>query len=172
MILNTKPDKSKIKAIKRLYKTSFPRNERKPFLMIKQCRNKNNADIISIESDNGRFLGLAVTLMNDDYVLLDYFAVADNMRSKGIGTEAIRLLKERYKGRKFFLEAESGDDDLKSRRRNFYSRNGLSPSEYKVSLFGVPMVIFSDNTKITFEEYKSLYLDVLGKYTDSFVKKI
>lgn len=172
MILNTRPDKSKMKAIKRLYKVSFPRNERKPFVMIERCRNRNNADIISIESDSGRFLGLAVTLMNDEYVLLDYFAVSENIRSKGIGTEAIKLIKERYKGRKFFLEAENGDDNIKVRRRDFYIRNGLTPMDYKVSLFGVPMVILTDDARLTFEEYRSLYLNVLGKYTDRFIKKI
>lgn len=63
----------------------------------------------------------------------DYFAVDPAARGGGIGGEALGLLRERYAGRRFFLEIEAlGEPDtppeqetLRARRKAFYLRNGM-----------------------------------------------
>ena len=68
-------------------------------------------EILSIENDTGDFLGLAITILYKDIVLLDYFAVDDNQRNNGAGSSALRMLLERYLGKRFLLEIEAPDDD-------------------------------------------------------------
>ena len=49
-------------------------------------------EILSIENDTGDFLGLAITILYNGIVLLDYFAVDDSQRDGGIGSAALHLL--------------------------------------------------------------------------------
>ncbi len=51
-------DKNQIKHIKRLYKFSFPRGERKPFWLIRKKQREGLAEILAICDDG--FLGLAI----------------------------------------------------------------------------------------------------------------
>ena len=60
---------------------------------------------------------------------LAYFAVSSELRSKGIGSEALTLLIKNNKDNQMVVEYENpsnkDSDDIKGRRRNFYLRNGF-----------------------------------------------
>ncbi len=159
-------------SVRRLYGRAFPASEKKPFWLIrKKCRD-GLAEMLVIE--NGDFAGLAITALYGDYVLLDYFAVHDKKRGSGIGSEAIKLLCDRYGGKKFFLEIESTkipSDNMKQResRKRFYLRNGLVETGMEISLFGVRMEVLSNGCGLTYDEYTSLYRETYG---DAIVKRI
>ena len=63
-----------------LYETAFPAGEKKPFSMIVSGQGTGLVEILSLE-ENNRFLGLAIMGKAGDRVLLDYFAIADEVLS-------------------------------------------------------------------------------------------
>ena len=83
-----------------LYREAFPVTERKPFSRILKKRKTGGTQMLAIEDDRGAFLGLAFTICYSDMVLIDYFAIHKNRRANGAGTEALRLLLEKYKDRR------------------------------------------------------------------------
>lgn len=62
-------------------------------------------------------------------IYLAYFAVSRELRSKGIGSEALKTLICQKKGFQIVVEFESPPgsekDDMAARRRDFYLRNGF-----------------------------------------------
>lgn len=162
--------------VEALYLSAFPLSERKPFSVITDLRKAGMVEIISIEDDNGVFLGLAITAFYRDLALLDYFAIADDVRGHGIGSTALQLLKERYADKRFFIEIETTEGESENheervRRKAFYERNGMTVLPYVVNLFGVEMEMLSaDGKEIRFEEYHQMYDAVFHKA--KFVKLV
>lgn len=159
--------------IKKLYMKAFPLNERKPFKLIKQKAAGSETDVWMLD-EGGEFLGLAITMNAEDLVLLDYFAIHEKKRSGGCGSRALKLLREQYTGKRFFLEIESvyeetPDLEARKRRKNFYLRNGLSEIGIMAKLFGVNMELMGFGCKISFEEYRGLYRKIYGTWAEKNV---
>lgn len=162
-------DIKRLKDIENLYIRSFPKEERKPFDVIKAKADDGSMETLAAESENGsKFLGLAISVMHKDLVLLDYFAVCENSQGTGVGTAALDLLMHRYKKSRFFLEIESPDPNAKNavqraRRKKFYLNCGMCETKVYVSLFGIDMELLTDGCSVKFSEYFELYNDVFGK---------
>ncbi len=160
--------------IKKLYRTAFPKYERKPLWIVKKKNRKGQADVWLIEED-GAFAGFAIMMNQENLVLLDYFAIADEMRTKGLGKAALRALQEHYRGKKFFLEIESVSvpcDNLaeRQRRKNFYLNNGMEEMHIMVDLFGTQMEVLGYECDLDFAEYQSIYRLSYGKWVAKNVK--
>lgn len=155
-----------LEKIHTLYEDAFPASEKKPFQFILQKRETGNFEILEIVDESGVFCGLAIMMLYENLVLLDYFAIAPECRGNGVGSAALKLLQERYAGRKFMLEIEStvgGEQTLpdvekhaRLRRKSFYLRNGMRPMDFGVDLFGVEMEILVCGESVTYEEYYSV----------------
>ncbi len=173
MQLSQNLDKATLAKLKALYLRAFPRSERKPFGLMQ----KNPlVDILAITED-GNFCGLFIVARGKCAYLLDYFAVSEDYRGKGIGSSALELLSEHYDGKRIVIEIEdpsvpSDNADQRARRKAFYLRNGFDVSADKVNLFGEQMLLLSLNGEITFEEYKSVFTDVYGHLLSVNVKKL
>ena len=164
--------KADLKEIKRLYKRAFPRLERKRFALIERKAREGLSKILAVKDENEEFCGLMITAAYDGVMLLDYFAISEDVREKGIGTKALREFLKRFENEyRIFLEIElpSGEDDLKNRRKNFYMRNGLKQSGTEVTLCSVPMELLYYTEKVSFEEYQRLYQVVFG---DKLAQKV
>lgn len=153
--------------LKKLYKTAFPRYERKPLWLVWLKHHKGEADVWVIEQD-GEFAGFAITVNEMDMVLLDYFAISAEKRSLGLGGNALKLLQEQYVAKRFFLEIEcldEGADNAKerSRRKEFYLRNGMSELGVKANVYTVDMELLGYNCHVTFEDYERLYHASYGR---------
>ncbi len=149
------------KKIKQLYKVAFPRYERKPLWIVRMKHRKGEADIWVIDQD-GEFAGFAITVNELDMVLLDYFAIREEKRSSGLGGKALKLLQEKYDGKRFFLEIECEDDSADNaaervRRKAFYLRNGMSELGVKANVYTVDMELLGYNCHLSFEDYEKLY---------------
>lgn len=168
------PDKDDLARIKKLYRAAFPSIERKPFRMIlRQCE-KGEAELFAIKSNDGAFVGLAVTVKHNDIVMLDYFAIHPNARGKGAGSRALQMLKKKYADRRFILEIESVDEpcknlEIRKKRREFYLRNGMKPAGYTAQVFFTVLEVLTAGEPVSFEEYRDLYRSHLG---DKTMKKI
>lgn len=169
-------DNKQIPLIYELYMEAFPEEERKPFKLIEEKAQQGEMEILSL-SEEGQFIGLAITVIYKDMVLIDYFAIAPNNREKGLGSKALELLKGRYKDYRLFLEIELADEKAQNneeriRRKAFYHKNGLSDAKVYVSLFGVEMELLTVDCQLTYEEYYGLYEGVFGKKIASNVTQL
>ena len=102
---------------------------------IPECERNSLDDLIDTGAEvlgiylNNRPVGYFVLREYNFIRYLAYFAVGSEMRSKGIGSEALSLLIESNKEYQIIVEYEnpSNDDpvDINLRRRDFYLRNGF-----------------------------------------------
>ena len=162
--------------IKRLYKKAFPIEERKPFSIIRKMQRKGKTDIWYFE-DNGVFLGMAATINGEDTVLIDYFAVSEGERGRGNGTAMLRSLIDHYSPRGVFLEIEIPYEDSENyeqrvRRKSFYLRAGLSELGTRAKLFGVDMELLGVGCSLSFDEYRSFYLENYGRFAYDNIKNV
>ena len=164
-------DEHRLQLIEDLYMRAFPKAERKPFQLMVKKQAEGTMELLSIEEEN-QFLGLAIFAHDKDIVLLDYFAISDEMRGQGIGSRAIKALQKIYAGKRFVLEIETtkkpcNDLEMRNKRKGFYLRNGLHTMDFDVMLFGVEMEMLSNADHLNFDEYLDVYKNACGlKYAD------
>ena len=161
-------NENEVKSIyKNHLKKDFPRNERRGL--------KNILNIIAaghyaayglFEVDT--LYGYAFFVKTGNDYLLDYFAAVSGKRGQGIGTEFLRLLKEKLRdANSIMLESEAPDETVsaeentvRKRRISFYLRSGFTDSGVRARTFGVDYVLmtFSPDTDLSSEDIKRLYL--------------
>lgn len=149
--------------IYRLYRSAFPRCERKPFRMIISMWRKRKTDVWCCEWKN-RFAGFATTINDNHLILLDYLAIEDELRGRGIGSQMLDALKQAYLGKGIFVEIESPFEDRwdareRRQRKHFYEINGMQPAKVMAGVFGVKMELLCWNCRVDFERYHSFYRD-------------
>ncbi len=162
--------------LEQLYTEAFPDNERKPFSMIREKHREKQTDVWVIE-EAGEFSGLAITMNSGDLVLLDYFAICAEKRGKSLGGASLRVLFEKYKGKRFFLEVESlavpaDNQEERRRRKQFYLNNGMRELGVCARLFGVEFELLGYECEVSFQEYFALYDDIYGSYASRFLEEM
>lgn len=159
--------------VKKLYLDAFPKEERKPYKVMEQKQQEGKMQIWAIVQETMEFCGLAITILYQDMVLLDYFAICPEKRGNGIGSEVLEILKKKYNKCCLFLEIESTEERLegvskeeqkiRKKRKQFYYQNGMKDTGLSVVLYGVPMEVLSTGREIKFEDYLRLYIDTFGE---------
>ena len=126
----------------------FPANELKPFSMIERLMDSGCYECCGFyEKESDELCAYAFMLADSDtnMLLLDYFAVCEEVREKGYGSAVLGLLKEDYtKWGGMIFEVEDDDTadteeekQLRQRRIAFYERNGVVMTKQKSWAFGV-----------------------------------
>ncbi len=156
-------DKTKLKS---LYLKAFPEVERKPFELLLEKEKQQKADLYSIYYQQ-QFSGLAIFLIDEDLILLDYFAIEENQRGQNIGSKALKKILNHYQDKNLVLEIESPrvktDDQLiRQKREHFYLKNGLKHLGIQVKLVGVEMELMANNSQISFQDYINLYSKIIS----------
>ena len=169
IILTENNTRERIEAIHLLYESAFPPDERMPFERVLQKQDAGTMRLLSVESENGEFLGFANITLCLDVLALNYFAILPDRRGKGYGTDVIEVLKKRYPDRSIVIDIE--DDGVecdnveqRKRRRAFYERLGFRVMPYRLSIFGVPSLIMSSGREYTFDEYKEIFAAVFSAW--------
>lgn len=158
----------------RLYRSAFPKAERRPFSSILSMSQSGQVDVWYFEEDD-HFAGLATTINGDNsLVLLDYFAVSPGHRDQGWGSKMLKMLLTQYHGQHLFGEIEAQDPTADNaqdriRRKKFYLRLGLQELGIHIRFFGVEMELLSNGYPLTYPEYENFYRKALG---DAFVSHI
>jgi GNAT superfamily N-acetyltransferase len=112
-----------------IYMRSFPSNERHPIDVIKERISKNKSILyVGIENNKVNSFALIWDLLGSNFALLDYFAVDESERNRGIGQMFYNFLVSEVTrlGRFFILEVEkplNKYDSEKIKRINFYLKN-------------------------------------------------
>ena len=172
----TKARKPEIPAIFALYRAAFPRSERKPFSVIRRMARAGRADLWTIRY-NGRFAGLAATVNGQENILLDYFAVRETLRGRGVGSAALQRLMEHYSDRGFFVEIESTfepseNPEERQKRKEFYVNCGLIPMDTEADVFGVRMELLGVRCHLDFEGYRNFYRDDYSPWAADHIREV
>ena len=160
----------------RLYLQAFPPSERKPFVIIFKMARKGTGDVWWL-SVSGRFSGFCTTINGENAVLLDYLAVCETARGKGIGTQTLYALQRMYEGKGLFVEIESpfepGDDQQdRVRRRQFYETCGMEPFGVMARVFGVNMELLGRGCRLDYAAYHAFYRDYYSQYAADHLQEL
>lgn len=129
--ISFKEAKKDFDAAMRIYEEAFPSRERQLRRVIEK-RVTTGSEHLWVGKEGGKvvFMSLVFPLSGVDYLLLDYMAVSEDMRGKGIGMSFIEMLAHKVvsSGKSVVLEVEdpsSGDNvNQRKRRITFYRRSG------------------------------------------------
>lgn len=149
----------------------FPSSELKSFSMIEKLMNNGCYECCGFyEKESDELCAYAFMMADTDtnMLLLDYFAVCEEVREKGYGSAAIKLLKEDYikwSGMIFEVEDDDAADteeekQIRQRRIAFYKRNGVVMMKQKSQAFGVDFKLMVLNLgNVTTENNVGYYLE-------------
>lgn len=157
----------------------FHKSEVKPFETIEKLVERGNYVCVGCYEDTD-FLGYAYFVKSDttNNLLLDYFAVNEQYRSKGLGSKIILTMKEQLSGEYSSLLGEvenpefaNDDNDKLTRERRiaFYLKNGFKVSNVKcrVSVDNYVMINLGLdkelNDKEIYDEMNELYNIIFGE---------
>lgn len=167
-----------LRRLKRLYKKAFPWYERKPWQMLCRTAAQGRAKLWAVYDRElpDHFCGLAVCLLWQDIVLLDYLAVEPNLRSQGVGAQIIPLLLQHYADRRLLLESERPGAPLTNpadcrRRLAFYAKCGLKNTGLIVKIYlSEYLLLWAAGAKANqqppvFADYLNIYNGLFGETT-------
>ena len=105
---------------------------------------------------------MATTVNGDDLILVDYFAITEKNRGKGVGKTAMDCLLSLYGERGVFLEIESPDRpgldrEQRQKRKAFYIACGFQELNVRAKVFGVPMELLGIRCALDFSGYRKFY---------------
>ena len=149
-----------IRPVKSLYLSAFPREERVPFAILTRRAQSDWVHFLSFY-ENDRFCGLAYLVLGEHLGTLMYLAVEKSLRSRGYGAQILGVIRDYCGGRTIALDIEqvipgACNYDQRKRRRDFYLRNGFSPSGYAHSLRRVDYEILTSDRSFSPGEYAEL----------------
>lgn len=153
-------------AIRDIYLEAFPKAERKPFPTVKHSVKTGKAQLLTAVED-GVLLGFVMLIPCRDMVMVDYLAVSGKVRSRGTGSRIMREVYSRFPGRRIVLLIERPEEGAENReqrisRRNFYLKNGFSPSGIFIKGYSGGMEVLSFGGTVSPREYMELQRYALG----------
>ncbi len=152
-----------------LYHEAFPLCERTPMCVLRHAARKGLVELLNIEEEG--FAGIAVVLLSEDKVLLAYVTIEPSRRGRGLGSKALSVLRERYRGRRLVVEIESPEDGdmYKLRRKRLYLRAGYVDTGLRVRFNGVKMEILCMGGMMDYAAYKNIYHGCMGRILTQFL---
>ncbi len=152
-------------AIKDLYDSSFPDDERIPWRRI--VSELNESRLMHVYYDDQMFVGLSYIFMHKNVAYLSYLAVSPQLRNRGYGSEILRLIQKEFKDDRIVIDIEIVDPDADNyeerlRRRDFYLHNHFVPTGEGYYFYNVDYELLSCNGIVSADEYRDLILKHWG----------
>ena len=154
-------DKNNFDSVYSLLERSFPPDERRSFEEQKKLLDEKEYKIYA-KFDGDALVGFLATWNFGTQAYVEHFAVSPEFRNNGVGSkmlaETIAIL-----GVPVCLEVEKPEDELTTRRVNFYKRNGfflnlypyIQPA-YSPEKQPVPLLIMSTGSPLTESEFEKV----------------
>lgn len=148
-----------------LYHTAFPPSELIPAEYFQASIHIEGAEVTSYYTENTsggqEFVGFTYVIDTTDFLFIYFFAVNQNLRSRGFGSEIIcNHLMKRYPGKILVLNAEcpdetAPDNSLRLRRIAFYERLGFVQVNCTFYDERVLFTILSTSPALDIDRYKA-----------------
>lgn len=170
----TKLNAEHLKSFEALYQSAFPAREKLTMRALMHRIKRRVFEALVIEQ-NDVFKGLVVTALDNDKALIFYFAIHEDARGQGLGTLALRLIKERYAGMRIFLEIEDpaapcDNKEQRTKREHFYLRNGFRVCSDAFMLYGTQMKLLCVGKEPTFKEYAQMLRRIYGLFLSVIIR--
>ena len=122
--------------IKEIYYCSIPESERIDFLYLVNCKFPNSK-LLGI-FDNKTLIGFSFVSLLGEFAYIVYLAIDENQRNKNYGTRALNEILNVYKDKTKVLcvEKPNSQSDLRTRRIDFYKRNGFTQANLEFEYLG------------------------------------
>jgi ribosomal protein S18 acetylase RimI-like enzyme len=126
--------------------------------------------------DSEIWIGFIYLIFKNNLLLIQYFAIDNNNRSRGYGGEVIEKIKEMYPGYRIILGIEKYEEKAKNneqriKRKRFYEKHGFKESGYIVKQYNVLNEMLVYGNEFLLEELNPLMEIYMGKILWS-IKKI
>ena len=141
-----------------LMERSFPANERMP---MDALLNRRGSEMLAILED-GVFRGFLNLLTRRDICHILFFAMEEDERGRGLGTQALTLLRYRKPGVRLIADLEAPDEAApnavqRESRRRFYRRCGYEKTSVRYRWRDEDYVIVSNGGDLTEEEFDQFW---------------
>jgi len=128
----------KKKDTKKVYFSSFPKEERMAFWMMNAMPLLWNTSFLNFY-DGDRLVGFIYYAHFFRQVFILFFAVDEKERRKGYGSEILQFLQRKYPKSRIVVSIEPPDPNLSNfqinqSRKEFYCKNGFSETGYLMKL--------------------------------------
>lgn len=159
-------DKAQWAKLKQIYLEAFPKQERKPFAILKRSVRRGKTEVFTAWEGTD-LLGFTAGIPLEDMVMVDYLAVSTQARGKGTGSQLMQQVCSRYAGRRVVLLIERLDDQAENAaqrqaRRRFYLKNGFAATDLFTSGAGGDMEVLSFGGPVPASDYMRLQKYALG----------
>ena len=147
-----------------LAKEAFPSKEYlAPSKLVKMAE-ADNFDFWAL-SDKDSFVGFMAVQTHRNLAYLFFLAIDSSCRSKGYGSSAIETMKATYPNKKHIVDFEMLDDtsdnnEQRTKRREFYLRNGYKETGLFLSYLGVDYEVFCMAAEFDEEEFKDMMKNI------------
>ena len=147
--------------VRDIYFDSFPKNERMPFPIMVAMSKLWNTDFWGFY-DNDTLCGFVYLAHNRKIVFVMFLAVDKTLRSKGYGSAILQEIQNKYPNKKIIISIEpcepnSPDIKLRTKRKDFYMRNGYKETGYMMKLNGVVQEIIIINGEFSKKQFRTFF---------------
>ena len=149
-----------LEKVHHLYLTAFPKEERIPWFLVRLNVLRKDVDLTAF-LDGDVFCGFTYSVTCGDHHFLLFFAVEENLRSRGYGSAILSALKESYSCVSLNIETLTEDAPNlpeRQRRYGFYRHNGFHDTGYHVWEVGGMFRILSTNPELDIPGYRKFFL--------------
>ena len=117
------------KDVVRLYRNSFPTNERRSVKgLSEQLKNKLVFLNAIIESSSNQCIGFVLLWKFSKFTYIEHFALIPSKRNQGFGRQILKILQN--ENLPIILEVEPVNSDVSANRVNFYQSLGFKMENY------------------------------------------
>ena len=164
---NIRPGDPDAALLTKLNNEAFPDEERIPAEDLFRIAGRGDMDILGIYPAE-TFAGFFAVRTLGNTVYIAFFAICPELRSRGFGGKALRALAEHYAGRQIVVDFESiyepsDNPSQRTRRRDFYLRNGFRETGWFMYYVGTEFELFCTGTDFDRQGFEALIADIRSK---------
>lgn len=160
---NLKIDRFKMKyfnSVRKIYKSSFPRSERFPFIILLLNIIRGNSSM-NVLIDNNIIYGFIYYINYKEMSFILYLAINKNIRNKGYGSYLLKWLQNKKHNIDVYLNIDEinsiyKDNDVRIKRLNFYLNNNFYLTNYVSVEHSGNFNILTTNKEFNINEYIKL----------------
>lgn len=166
------------KKVSKIYKQSFPKEERFSFLLLYfNCIRKNSN--LFVYEINHQIQGFIYLIFYQNMIFILYLAIDKNHRKQKYGSKLLNWCQNYFSNVTFYLNIEEInpeflDIEIRKKRLHFYLKNHFYLSEYLSIEKGGNFNILSSSKIIDIDQYKKLDKKISKWFFNkkSIIKKI